>query len=73
MIDLAEHTWVFLRKTLRHNPAKVGVMGGPLSHPNRQFVDYVCNGIRDGFRVGFNYRSSAVKQSSGNMRSIVEH
>ena len=58
----------------RHNPAKVGMLGkGLLSHPNRQFANYVCNGIRDGFGVGFNYRRSVVKQSSGNMCSIAEH
>ena len=31
---------------------------GLLCHPDRGFAEYVCNGIREGFRVGFNYRST---------------
>ena len=43
------------------------------SHPDQQFAQYISDGIRLGFRVGFN-RHSAVLQSCGrNMKSAMEH
>ena len=43
---------------------------GLLCHPDRGFADYVCKGIREGFRVGFNYRTAHCRQASGNMKSV---
>ena len=36
-------------------------------------MDYVCSGIREGFRVGYDYQKSVTKQKSVNMRSVEEH
>ena len=46
---------------------------GLLCHPDRGFAEYVCNGIREGFRVGFNYRSAHCRQASGNLKSVRDH
>lgn len=46
---------------------------GLSSHPDREFVQYVCNGIRDGFRIGFRYRTARCKGSSSNMGSAQSH
>ena len=43
---------------------------GLLCHPDRGFAEYVCKGIREGFRVGFNYRSAHCRQASGNFKSV---
>ena len=32
-------------------------------HTDRQFIDYIIPGIRDGFRIGFNYNTFASKLS----------
>ena len=42
------------------------------AHPDHAFVRYVCNGIRFGFRIGFN-RSSQLKSATTNMQSAFEH
>ncbi len=46
---------------------------GLSSHPDREFVQYVCNGIRDGFRIGFNYGTARCNRSPGNMGSAKLH
>ena len=38
------------------------------NHPDHQFRDYVVNGIREGFRVGFDYSKNCVP-ANRNMRS----
>ena len=43
------------------------------SYPDRMFAGYVCDGIRDGFRVGFSYCTSLCKKVVGNMKSVKEH
>ena len=43
------------------------------SYPDRKFAGYVCDGIRDGFRVGFSYGTSVCKRAVGNMKSVKEH
>ena len=46
---------------------------GLSDHPDRQFVELLCVGIREGFRVGFNYREHQCQKASRNMRSVREH
>ena len=42
-------------------------------HPDREFAQFVCVGIRDGFRIGFNYRGAQCKPGPGNMKSVRLH
>ena len=42
------------------------------AHPDRRFADYISQGVREGFRIGFNYTSRR-ESASRNMRSTVEH
>ena len=44
-----------------------------VSHPNRSLAKYVVQGIRQGFRIGFNYLKHKTKRSSSNMYSADEH
>ena len=46
---------------------------GLSDHPDRQFMELLCVGIREGFRVGFNYREHQCRKASKNMRSVREH
>ena len=46
---------------------------GLASHPDRDFARYVCDGIREGFRIGYNYGGTRCLSSSGNMKSVEEH
>ena len=43
------------------------------SHPDRDLTDYVIQGIRNGFRVGFDYAHHCTKRASSNMKSAMEH
>ena len=43
------------------------------AHPDRRYVDYVISGLREGFRIGFNYRTNQCKRSGDNMRSAKQH
>ena len=42
------------------------------SHPNRNFVTYICTGLRDGFRIGFT-RTAPLRRALANMFSAVQH
>ena len=46
---------------------------GLLTHPDKKCVGYVCEGIRDVFRIGFNYTTSICRSATGNMKSVQEH
>ena len=46
---------------------------GLSSHHDRDFVQYVCNGICDGFWMGFNYRNARCKHGPDNMGSAKKH
>ena len=46
---------------------------GLASHTDRCFAEYVCKGIREGFRIGFNYHQARHRPASGNMKSAKEH
>ena len=39
------------------------------SHPDREFVEYLLRGIREGFRIGYNYRGQTCSPASKNMLS----
>ena len=41
-------------------------------HPDRLFASYITDGIRDGFRVGFQYGSLACHPTHRNMRSATQ-
>ncbi len=42
-------------------------------HPDREFAKLVVDGIRDGFRVGFEYKTCKCKAGPGNMKSVEQH
>ena len=42
-------------------------------HPDQEFSRYICDGVREGFRVGFNYRYSKCLPRSSNMKSVKDH
>ena len=42
------------------------------AHPDQAFVHYVCDGIRFGFRIGFD-RSFQLRSATTNMQSAFEH
>ena len=46
---------------------------GLAGHPDREFADYICRGVREGFRVGFDYQKCKCKVAQGNMRSVQDH
>ena len=39
------------------------------SHPDREFVEYLLRGIREGFRIGYQHRGHTCRQASKNMLS----
>ena len=43
------------------------------NHPDRRFAAYITNGIREGFRIGYDYQSNKCKKATGNMRSAADH
>lgn len=42
-------------------------------HPDRDYVDYLITGMREGFRIGFSYGTHQCKKCSDNMRSAKQH
>ena len=42
------------------------------SHPDRDYAEYLICGLRDGFRIGFDYQGHKYRSSRENMRSAVE-
>ena len=40
------------------------------SHPDQKFREYVVNGLRWGFRIGFDYAHAACQKSIGNLASV---
>ena len=43
------------------------------NHPDRPLAEYVIQGIRDGFRIGFNHVTQRTKRVGQNMQSAMEH
>ena len=55
-------------------PLKVVVWEKRLqNHSDRDFVRFICDGIREGFRVGYNGRVGSCVSAVGNLRSVVDH
>ena len=42
-------------------------------HPDARLKDYVLRGIREGFRVGYDYRKHRCRKVKDNLRSALEH
>ena len=42
-------------------------------HPDREFVEYLLQGIQEGFCIGFNYQEHVCKPAAGNMKSASEN
>lgn len=42
-------------------------------YPDKQFAQYILAGIKNGFRIGFNYTAVKLTDSSNNMLSAIEH
>ena len=42
-------------------------------HSDEQFIEYIVSGIRDGFRIGFEYSWYKCRMVKENMHSALEH
>ena len=59
---------------LKHISIAVGGLAGLLTnHPDSHFDDYIVQGIREGFRIGYNYTHHRCKAAKANMRLAGEH
>ena len=64
-------------------PAELGVVKSPLraseweevlgNHPDREFARYIVTGIREGFRIGYDYGQQLGRKRAKNMRLASEH
>ena len=55
-------------------PLRVSVWErGLADHPDREYANYICRGIREGFRVGFDHQKCKCRVAPGNMKSVVNH
>lgn len=43
------------------------------SHPDQQYRAYIVTGLREGFRVGFDYAHHSCQSATRNMHSAREH
>ena len=43
------------------------------THPDKEFSSYVLKGIRDGFKIGFEYQGHSCTPAKANMRSAVKN
>ena len=43
------------------------------SHPDRKFREYLIIGLREGFRIGYDYQGHKCKGCEDNMKSTKEH
>ena len=58
------------------NPSRLSVETWQLSlaeHPDTRLKEYAINGIRDGFRIRYDYQHHACKCAKKNMLSTLEH
>ena len=44
-----------------------------VNHPDRQLVHFLVEGIRQGFRIGFDYSMHSTKSKTGNMKSACDN
>ena len=55
-------------------PLRVSVWErGLADHPDREYANYICRGIREGFRVGFDHQKCKCRVAPGNMKSVDNH
>ncbi len=47
--------------------------GALLGHPDGDFVSYIVEGLKNGFRIGFGYGVQACKSATRNMLSAYQH
>ena len=43
------------------------------SHPDRELVEYIIAGLREGFRIGYDYQGHKCKRCADNKKSAKEH
>jgi len=43
------------------------------SHPDQRFANYIVSGIKEGFRIGFDYQGHRCEKARNNMQSAHEH
>jgi len=43
------------------------------SHPDQRFANYIISGIKEGFRIGFDYQGHRCEKARNNMQSAHEH
>ena len=49
-------------------PAKADALEKHLNnHPDQKFANYITQGLTHGFRIGYRYKESTLKQNKGNM------
>ena len=44
-----------------------------VDHPDKQFTNYIVCGIREGFRIGYDYANYTTKARAGNMQSAIDN
>lgn len=72
-----------LRSPVTCVPEEIAVVDTPLNleawkvelrdHPDKEYVQYLLDGISGGFRIGFDYSSHACTSSPRNIKSASEH
>ena len=43
------------------------------SHPVRDLAEYIVRGLRDGFRIGYDYQAHKCKRCDDNLKSVKDH
>lgn len=57
-----------------HTPLDIAEWRSQLCwHPDREFCQYLIDGLTDGFRIGFNYTSHRCQAAKRNMLSAVQN
>ena len=51
------------------NPSQILQARYLSTHPDKEFVAYILQGINNGFHIGFDRKSSELRQAKGNMSS----
>ena len=44
-----------------------------MTHPDREFYDFLLRGMTEGFRVGFHYSSCTCTQAKSNMQYMLSN
>ena len=66
--------WNLFQSSRQSTPPELEVWTEALSnHPDHGFVNYIFEGLHNGFRVGFDYTSCTTTPAKGTMLSAVQH